>query len=953
MPKAMSGRGTTLAPRPVLVRRRTILGWVAGVVIADFLHGGTIARAAGEGVQSESAAYSISIPREPLAVAIRALGHQIGLQIAELSEADAQVGDVGPLNGTMSRVAALERLLAGTGLTWRFVNEQTVVIYRAAGAVIEPGADGSGASAGRNQPFIARIATVFGICTAAEDGKVCAQGAAPETFLDSGTALEEVVVTAERRTEKLIDVPMSVQAFTQQTIDEEGLRNIDDLARMSPGVTLLRYGSGALGNFNDEESDISIRGIESSAGASTTGIYVDDTPIQTRHLNFGTANPYPALFDLDRVEVLKGPQGTLFGSGSEGGTIRFLTPEPSLSGYSGYARTEFGQIDRGGQNYETGLAVGGPLIDGVLGFRASASFRQDGGWVDRVSYDAPPGTVVNTAMGRVTAYAGAPSIRDLLQPNANRHQTAVFRLALKWQPAEGLSIDPSIYQQTLHINDTGAYWVNISDPSHGAYKNGNAQRDPSSDPWYIAALKVSWDIPGIRVISNTSYFSRSQHSTSDYTQWLPSVYGLNQYQYRTDGQVDTALFTDRQENFTQEIRLASVNPKARIQWTAGFWYAHVFENSTEYLISPDLPVLFGVSPAPVPGDVVVSQPEFSALDTQLAAYGDVTLRLNDAFRLDIGLRYSHLGYSGLVYRDPTLLNAFHGVDSYESGSNNPLTPRAVLTYQPAGDALYYLSAAKGFRPGGINAPLPGICTAGLPPLPSTYNSDSLWHYEAGIKDTLISHNLQVATSVYYLQWKSIQQFVYLNCGLGFDDNLGQAEGKGGDIEAHWRATPNLTLGLVAAYTNAVFTRNVVLPGSTLRTVTAGDHLPASPWNLDASVEYVWSGLLQRPYLRLDYQYATAQRSLTPYQDAANAPNDDPTLPGLPVIRVLALRAGVRFRGLDLSAFIQNALDYHEALFTARDVASTAANGYAVNYDTNYFAHGMAPRTYGLTATYRW
>lgn len=912
----MKEGGTKRVPRPVLVQRRTILGWLAGVVIAGFLHDGTIVLAAVPDAPGETAGYNIAIPREPLAVALRALAHQLGLQIAELSEADAQVGEVGPINGTMSREAALERLLAGTGLSWRFVNEQTVVIYRPAGASMVPGG-GTGTSS------------------------------------DADMALQEVVVSAQRRTEKLMDVPMSVHAFSRGRMDQQGVRSIDDLARVSPGVTLLRYGSGSLGNFNDEDSDISIRGIESSAGASTTGIYLDDTPIQTRHLNFGTANPYPALFDLDRVEVLKGPQGTLFGSGSEGGTIRFLTPEASLSSYSGYARAEFGQIERGGQDYEAGLAVGGPLIEGVVGIRASASFREEGGWVDRVSYVAPPGAVINIAQGRATVYGGSPSVRGLVEANANTHQTAVFRLALKWQPTEGLSIDPSIYQQSLHINDTGAYWVNLSDPLRGVYRNGNAQRDASSDPWYIAALRLTWDLPGARLSSNTSYFYRSQHSTSDYTQWLPSVYGLNQYQYAVDGQTDTALFTDRQENFTQEIRLASTDPEQRIQWTAGLWYSHAFENSSEDLVSADLPVLFGVSPKPVPGDVVVAQPEFNALDVQLAAYGDLTVRLNRSLKLDIGLRYSHLQYSGLVYRYPTLLNAFQGVDSYGSGSNNPLTPRVVLAWQPDGDSLYYLSAAKGFRPGGTNSPLPGICTAGLPPLPGTYNPDSLWHYEAGIKDAVLDRNLQVAASIYYLQWKSIQQFVYLNCGLGFDANLGEAEGKGGDFEVHWRATPELTLGLLAAYTDTVYTKDVLLPGSALHTVTSGDHLPASPWNLDASIEYDWNGLQRRPYLRLDYQYATAQRSLTAYQDAANVPNDDPTLPGLPVIRVLALRAGIRLRGLDLSAFVENALNDREALFTARDVASTLANGYAANFDTNYFARGLTPRTYGLNATYRW
>ena len=212
---------------------------------------------------------------------------------------------------------------------------------------------------------------------------------------------------------------MSIQAFTQESLDQQGVRSVDDLTRVAPGVTFLRNGMSSSGNYNDEDSDISIRGIDSTAGAATTGIYVDDTPIQTRHLNFGTVNPYPALFDLDRVEVLKGPQGTLFGAGSEGGTIRFITPEASLTTYSGYARAEYGKIDDGGNNYEAGAAFGGPIIDGVLGFRVSASFREDGGWVNRVDYTRPPSTV------------DPAERRDALQrhPGGHRHDRKKCQLA--------------------------------------------------------------------------------------------------------------------------------------------------------------------------------------------------------------------------------------------------------------------------------------------------------------------------------------------------------------------------------------------------------------------------------------------------------------------------------------------------------------------------------------------
>ena len=782
---------------------------------------------------------------------------------------------------------------------------------------------------------------------AADDAPQGTTGAAP------AGSLEEVVVTAERRSERIMDVPMSIQAFTQESLDQQGLRSVDDLTRVAPGVTFLRNGNSASGNYNDEDSDISIRGIDSTAGAATTGIYVDDTPIQTRHLNFGTVNPYPALFDLDRIEVLKGPQGTLFGAGSEGGTIRFITPEASLSTYSGYARAEYGKIDNGGNNYEAGAAFGGPIIDGVLGFRVSASFREDGGWVDRVDYTRPPSTV-DTASG-ATLYSGIPTVTNITEKNANWHDTQTFRLALKYQPVEGLTIDPSIYVQTLHINDTGAYWADISNPSNNVYNNGNAQRNPSTDPWYLASFKVSWNQPWANIVSNTSYFDRQQHSISDYSQWFDTVFFYNQYP--PVGQVNTAYFTDRQNNFNEEIRLSSVDAGSPLQWTAGFFYTHTNEDSTEYVVSDAACAAPTPCPITAPGfqnNLTYLQPRFSMLDKQAAIFGELSWKFADVFKATAGLRYSDLQYYGVVQEIEQGLFGTLNVNTPSSGSSRPVTPRFVFNYQPDSDSLYYASASKGFRPGGINTTLPDSCfkNTGLTPASASapFSPDSLWQYEVGLKDTLLDHRMTVSASVYYIKWKNIQQFVYLTCGLGFDYNLGEVTGKGGDVELAWRALDSLTLGFTAAYTDSSFNDNVVLQGSTDKIVSSGDHLQASPWNIDINGEYVFTAPDFKPYLRLDYQYATPQRSLVPYTDAANGINADPTLPGLPEIRVLNVRAGVRFSGFDLSLFANNVLNYHTQIFESRDFDGTV---YGVpNLDTNYFARGFAPRTVGVTGTYR-
>ena len=286
--------------------------------------------------------------------------------------------------------------------------------------------------------------------------------------------VQEVVVTATRREERLQDVPISVSAFSQEKLDQQGLRSIDDPRRLTPGVTFQRNGTGSAANYNDESSDISIRGIDSEAGTSTTGIYIDDTPVQSRHISFGSVNAFPELFDVDRVEVLRGPQGTLFGAGAEGGAVRFISPQASLTQDSGYIRSELTTTRNGDPSYELGAAGGGPIIDDVLGFRVSASYRRDGGWVDRVNYSLtpnPPDSLLPT-----------PEFNRITQSDANWQETVTLRGALKWAVSDTLSVSPSLYYQQLHINDTASYWVGLSNPSADTLLQRQCARESQHRP---------------------------------------------------------------------------------------------------------------------------------------------------------------------------------------------------------------------------------------------------------------------------------------------------------------------------------------------------------------------------------------------------------------------------------------------------------------------------------------
>jgi iron complex outermembrane receptor protein len=829
---------------------------------------------------------------------------------------------------------------------------------------------------------------------------VISAAATADTEAAASASLEEIVVTATRRVERLQDVPISVLAFSQEKMDAQGLKNVDDLARLSPGLNFQRNGMSSSGNYNDEGSDINIRGVDSAAGTSTTGIYIDDTPIQTRHLGFGAINAFPALFDLDRVEVLRGPQGTLFGAGAEGGVVRFLAPDPEINKSSGYARADGAVTDGGSPSWEGGVAVGAPLIDDVLAFRASVSFRRDGGWVDRSSYTLSPNSL---------ALLPTPIFTGVTQPNANYSETTTARLALKWKVSDTLEVMPSIFYQRLQINDTAAYWQSLSNSGDNVFRNGNAGTNPSDDPLTLSAIRIKWDLGFASLFSNTSYYNRNQQATSDYTQYLratwssfPALYAdgapasPNGYQlpntFAQPGDNGYALFHDNQRNFYQELRLSSNDTNARLLWTGGLFYSHLSENVIEFIIDPTINQEIinwtgGNNSLCFPGQecpngLIANTPTQLAIDEQVAAFGELTYKLTDTFKVTAGLRVSKLNYNLTVAEDGPFIG--YTVNSYSSGNDNPVTPKAVLSWQPDRDNLVYVSGSKGFRPGGLNVPVGDICSAslnalGISQVPGQYGSDNLWSYEIGSKNQFLDHTLEIDTSLYFIDWNQIQQNVYLpSCGEQFTANLGKAKSKGGDFEVIYRPIPALTLDLTAAYTDARLTNTscagtlvynmassaCVEPNATGVPISrpiasSGDALLGAPWAFTGSAEYhfaQWAGRL--PYMRIDYQHQNAQRNLFPIQDANNALIDT-TLRGPPVLNNLSLRAGMRFNGFDVSAYANNVTNSNPLLFDARDIypyagpPGTGATQLGPTTDDLYFGRGVRPRTIGLTATYRY
>jgi outer membrane receptor protein involved in Fe transport len=761
---------------------------------------------------------------------------------------------------------------------------------------------------------------------------------AAESTEVGGSTLQEVVVTAERRTERLQDVPASVGVFTQEALDAQAIRGIDDLTRLSPGVTFLR--NGAYTSSSGAASDVAIRGIDSIAGAATTGIYIDDTPIQTRHINLTSQNGYPALFDVERVEVLRGPQGTLFGAGAEGGAVRFISPDPGLASSSGYFMSELAETANGDPSYEVGAAAGGPIIDDKLGFRVSASFRHDGGWVNRVDF----------ATG------------DVIDPRSNWEQTSTLRAALTFAVTDQLSITPSLYYQEQDLNDTEYYWKELSNPSANEFNNGNVIPSPDMDKLYLPALKITWNLGTARLISNTSYFSRNQWSTTDATMLDRSIYLFNAtypaFPYPPPGVTAPEYNSDKQNNFVQEVRLESTTADSRLNWVVGVFYEHARENTSVSVVDPSLPsefaAAYGVSwntaigPL-LPGGYLLQTPYAFAVDKQLAGYGQLDWKLLDSLKLTAGVRVSNADSSGAQYSAGPEIGP---APAFAAGSTtqHPVTPKFGLSYQPSRDELYYATAAKGFRIGGVNGPLSTLCAGNLEQLsissaPKTYQSDSAWSYEIGAKDSFLNQRLQVNASAFYIKWSNIQNTVYLpDCGFSFVANLGDVTSKGADVEILARPTNDLNLQLTASYTDARYNDAVyAAPGATSTLAGKGDYLPVAPWTVVASTEYKIP--LQRahgPYVRVDYQFSAAYKSPLVFQDPSTI-SYDPAPFYQDQAKSLSARAGLRWSGFDVSLFGTNLTNTHPVLFDSRYYPPLPL----------FFDASWRPRTVGVTATYRY
>ncbi len=756
--------------------------------------------------------------------------------------------------------------------------------------------------------------------------------------------LQQVVVTATKQATAVdvSKVPITISAYTERQLNAQGVHSIAQIAAMTPGVHFTeqnQYGGSA-------QTNIEIRGIQSRTGAPTTGIYYDDTPIlvSANEFNNGATLLYPVVFDMQRVEVLQGPQGTLFGNSAEGGAVRFIPTPASLSRSSTLAEISASDTRYGAPSYEIGVAHGGPAVDGRLGLRASVYYRRDGGWIDRCE-----------------PLVARPGCGPILGHDVNSEETEAFRLGATWKPIASLRIIPNLYYQRVHYADGGGYEIADSNPSAGRYRFALRYPIPATDKMFIPTLKIEDTLAANMLLTSiTSYVWQNQVYANSYTEYQDFAFFGNPYPLSPTDYAQ-AVYTTNRNDLYEELRVASIHPVAGVlNWVAGLFLqnAHQFDHSR--VVHPDLPQLieqfYGQTIEQVLGvgpylGKYVYWADSPTNDKQVAVFGHGDLKLTRTLKLNVGLRWSHFTSSSTLF----LAGPFNGGNfSFAGGaSSSAVTPQAGLSWQPTRSSLYYVSAAKGYRAGGVNDQTTSLIPTCHVSAPVSIKPDSLWSYEIGSKNFFFRRRASVDASVYYVTWNNIQNFTDIpQCGIGATLNLGDVVSKGFDVSTQALLTRHLRADLDVAYTDAYFKNTVIVPtGGIGQIVTAGDRVagasdtsgpPVPPWSISLSGEYDFEVFGQDLYASLQDLFDSRNNGPFFTHDPNNVELYDPTLPTDPSTNMLNLRLGWRmFDGWNIKLFADNVLNAHPQLSV----------NHALPSDPRLSASTFRPLTIGIAATY--
>jgi outer membrane receptor protein involved in Fe transport len=727
------------------------------------------------------------------------------------------------------------------------------------------------------------------VCASALAEPAAGPGAAPANSSAENSGLEEIVVTAEKRESTVQATPIAMTALSAGDLSEQNITSIQDLVGAIPGISLRTAGPG--------QTEYEMRGLASSGGSvATVGFYLDETPLSASAVALNGRTVIDAdLFDLNRTEVLRGPQGTLYGAGSMGGTIKLVTNPPKLQTLEGAAEVDASQTTGGSTNGRGSLMLNIPLGD-IASLRFVTTDKYISGWIHR--YVIAPGQFpFPTNFGNCGVYyctrgdvQDAPIAQD--HANSNLERFISSRASLLVQPSDALSITGNFMYQRI---DADGYANFQSPPGNEAIYQPYDVKEPYYDSFHLWSLKVSYDMSFANLTSASSYWQRDVYQSTDSTEALQNIFNYTAFVPNLYSE------NDRTWQIAQELRLTS-RGEGDFQWVGGLYYSnlhsgYVTQNQTVGFVTTPVCPLPGLGGNPAlgghcaPGSTFLYAPPVTGPNpegimfndnnpnilSQKAIFGETSYKLTPTLKLTTGLRFykfnigNNANQAGLGTASG---DATPTIDS-ASGSNTSLLPKVNLSYEPSSDLTLYGTISKGSRPGGVNLPIPLVpfsqgafyyCGPGTGPSyltsqPAYYAPDDIWSAEMGEKARFADRRFTVNADVFYVKWHNIQQLVVLSCGYPYNTNVGDAKTYGPELEMAAKVTDAITAELSAAYTQAYISAPNNTPGLPIEAGTRVTSIPKYTGNLALSYE----SMLAQDY-RLTFR--VAESYVGPVEDTA-------------------------------------------------------------------------------------
>ncbi len=731
--------------------------------------------------------------------------------------------------------------------------------------------------------------------------------------------LEEVIVTATKRgAVALQDTPAAIQAIDGKTLAAMGAITFMDFAHAVPSLQYQALGPG--------DKEYIIRGINSS-GPSTVGVYWDEAVITgSNKEDGGGRNADIKLYDLERIEVLKGPQGTLYGANSMAGTIRFITNKPKMDTVEGYVDGQVSSVNKGGTDYDINAMVNFPIVEGLFAVRAVGWFNDKSGFIDAVRIPS----------GRLN--------------NINTDNTEGGRLIFRLTPGDNLVLTASALVQNMSSNGSSRYTpegedsFDLSGLGFPSVPGGDLiNTDIAQSPWDESLQIYSFDAEygtdfGV-LTATTNYFQRDitfLFDTSPFLAANPGFQGFLPYPFTSREPRDRTVWSN-------EIRFAS-DLDGRFQFVVGGFYQ---EDKLDFTVQTLRINGFGLPRGPFSSldsdDAITNFPDGNTIfgrinnttTEQYALFGEFTFDLTDKLTAMVGLRYFDSTLRAEEYVTHPFFG-FGGAPDFDvirtKDLQNKTTTKINLAYTLSEDFLVYATASQGFRVGGLNP-------ASLPfdggEIPRGFDPDQLWNYELGFKSDFMDGKARFNLTGFHIIWDDLQLESRTSDGIfPFITNVGQAQVTGLEFETYFLPTDQLQLSLSGSYQNARLTQDTPDLGNPASRGLSGDHLPNIPkfQAYFAADYFVPVSQTFTGRFRADVSYRGKAKTEFSQRHPFNVNLDD--------FFLLNLRASLESDLWSMTLFIENVTDERAQL----DAISSEQDGFA--YLTN------RPRTIGVRAVRR-